>query len=88
MPRLDWQMWFAPFGPRPPWFRRLMQRLLEGEPTVLALLAKDPFPRSPPRWVRAVLYAYRFTTPPERSASGDWWSRTELEIYSPPVSLR
>jgi hypothetical protein len=81
-------MWFAPFGPPPVWFKALEQRLLEGEPTVLALLAKNPFPDAPPRFVRAVRYEYRFTTPSMREQTGEWWFRTRGPIYSPPVSLR
>ena len=54
-PRLDWQMWFAALSEyeREPWFERFCRRLLEGSPAVLALLAGNPFPREPPRFVRA-----------------------------------
>ena len=50
-PRLDWQMWFAALGnyQQNPWFISFCQRLLEGSPDVLALLAKNPFPSKPPR---------------------------------------
>ena len=47
-PRLDWQMWFAALGYPPPWFMRLLARLLEGVPEVLALLDGNPFPEHPP----------------------------------------
>ena len=36
-------------------------RLLEGSNAVLQLLAYNPFPERPPRYVRALLYDYRFT---------------------------
>ena len=89
MPRLDWQMWFEALARRPnPWFRLLLQRLLEGEPAVLALLAEDPFPGRPPRFVRAVKYDYEFTTAAERRDSGRWWKRRETAIFHPPVSRR
>ena len=41
-PRLDWQMWFAALDDprRLPWFSRFLERLLENEPTVTALLEK------------------------------------------------
>jgi len=44
-PRLDWQMWFAALGSyrRNPWFVRFLNRLLEGSPSVLQLLANKPF---------------------------------------------
>ena len=45
MPRLDWQMWFEALSNRPnTWFRRFLNRLLENEPAVLALLERSPFP--------------------------------------------
>jgi predicted DCC family thiol-disulfide oxidoreductase YuxK len=87
-PRLDWQMWFAALGnyQQNQWFVRLMARLLEGSPAVLGLLASNPF-ESPPRYVRALLYEYRFTTPAERRASGAWWVREARGTYFPQVSL-
>jgi hypothetical protein len=92
MPRLDWRLWFSalrsPFAPQEPWFEALLQRILQGEPAVLALLAENPFPDRPPRYVRAVLYEYEFTTRAERAASGNWWKRQEARIFHPPVSLR
>jgi hypothetical protein len=84
-PRLDWQMWFAALGgaQNNRWFSRLMVRLLEGRPDVLALIASNPFPDHPPKAVRATLYEYRFTKPGE---SG-WWTRERLGPYFPEVSL-
>ena len=86
MPRLDWQMWFAALAApsHPPWFQSLLQALLEGRPQVLALLAHDPIAGKPPRYVRAVLYRYRFTT----HRGTDWWQREEQGLYVPPVALR
>ena len=88
-PRLDWQMWFAALGsPRSqPWFYGLMQGLLTNSPSVLRLLGTNPFPDHPPRFVRALLYQYHFTTTAERRANGDWWKREEKREYLPPVSL-
>lgn len=88
-PRLDWQMWFAALGSYEdnPWFLHLAERLLEGSNEVLALLESNPFPERPPRFVRAVLYDYRFTTPSEKSQTDDWWSREQLGLYLPAVSL-
>jgi predicted DCC family thiol-disulfide oxidoreductase YuxK len=90
MPRLDWQMWFAALGDAQsnPWFENFMIRLLEGSPPVTKLLAYDPFPDHPPRYLRAVLYDYHFTTAAERRATGAWWTRKEVGIYFPVVSLR
>jgi hypothetical protein len=89
-PRLDWQMWFAALSnyERNPWFVQLVLRLLDGEPDVLALFEVDPFPDAPPRFVRARLYEYRFTSWEERRETGDWWKRSALGDYLPPVSKR
>jgi predicted DCC family thiol-disulfide oxidoreductase YuxK len=88
-PRLDWQMWFAALGSyrENPWFGRLIVRLLEGSRDVSRLLATNPFPLEPPRYVRASLYRYRFTTFREHHESGAWWKREELREYLPTVSL-
>lgn len=87
-PRLDWQMWFAALGDvrSTPWFVHFLVRLLEGSPDVLALLAKNPFPAEPPRYVRAVLYDYRFTRRADRTAA--WWRREPRGLYCPPLSLQ
>jgi len=86
-PRLDWQMWFAALGQRPPWFDNFMVRLLQGSPTVLALLAKNPFPDKPPTFIRAQLYDYTFTNPTTRHATGAWWQSRPLGPYFPQISL-
>lgn len=84
-PRLDWQMWFAALGnhQRNAWLLRLMDRLLENEPTVLRLIRFNPFPNEPPRFVRAVAWDYRFTTSAERAATGNWWHREKQRAYAP-----
>ncbi len=87
MPRLDWQMWFAALGDvrRNPWFLNFMARLFEARPEVLALLASDPFEGKPPRYLRALVDEYRFTTFAERRASGDWWATEPRGIYLPEI---
>src|SRR5438067_9477879 len=89
-PRLDWQMWFAALaGPRQEqWFGDLMVRLLQNEPAVTRLLARNPFPDKPPKYVRAILYKYQFTTSEERRATGAWWKRREIGEFFPEASLR
>ena len=84
-PRLDWQMWFAALGTYRdnPWFLSLCTRLLEGSPEVLALLASNPFPEGPPRYLRAALYTYHFTDPAMRRTAGAWWRREARGFYCP-----
>ncbi len=84
-PRLDWQMWFAALRGfrRAPWFRAFLARLLEGSEPVTGLLARNPFPDEPPRYVRALLYRYRFTDREERRRTGRWWKRERTGLYAP-----
>jgi hypothetical protein len=88
-PRLDWQMWFAALGNyrNNPWIVNFMFRLLQGSPEVLALVERNPFPSTPPRYVRAQLYEYRFTAWEERRQTGAWWQRESRGAYLPPISL-
>jgi hypothetical protein len=88
-PRLDWQMWFAALGDyrQNPWFVSLLERLLRNTPEVTRLLERNPFPANPPRYVRARLYEYRFTTLEERRTTGAWWKRDDNGEYLPAISL-
>jgi hypothetical protein len=88
--RLDWLMWFAAMsGPTDhPWFIVLLTRLLENDRPAIKLLRHNPFPHGPPRFVRALLYRYRFTTRSERQETGAWWHRTLVGEYVPPLRLR
>jgi hypothetical protein len=88
-PRLDWQMWFAALSyyENHPWFTRFLFRLLDGSPSVLALMESNPFPRTPPRYVRAVMYDYRFTSVFEARQRGAWWQRERRGVYCPTLSL-
>jgi lipase maturation factor 1 len=85
-PRLDWQMWFAALEnyQQNRWFVNFMTRLLEGQPVVLRLLRYNPFPNAPPKYVRASLYLYHFTSFGEKG----WWKREPRGLYFPPVSLK
>ena len=90
-PRLDWQMWFAALQgdyQNTYWFLNFMGSLLRGNPEVLKLLADNPFPDTPPRYVRATLYNYRFTDLATKRSDGMWWDREWRRIYCPAISLR
>lgn len=88
--RLDWLMWFAALSPSyaEGWFPRFVQGLLSGDARMSRLLRRDPFTGTPPRWIRARFYHYRFTTRLERRRSGQWWSRDLVGTFLPPVTLR
>lgn len=89
-PRLDWQMWFAALGSyrANPWFTNFMSQILAGSPEVLNLLEKNPFPESPPKYLRASVYEYNFTNLETRRTTGDIWSRELKGLYLPVLSLR
>jgi hypothetical protein len=88
--RLDWLMWFAAMSSPMyhEWFVPFVVKLLEADPPTLRLLRGDPFGGARPRFVRATLYLYRFTTPRERRDSGAWWVRSRVDEYLQPVALR
>ncbi|OBF02890.1 hypothetical protein A5730_23170 [Mycobacterium sp. ACS4054] len=87
--RLDWLMWFAAISPgyAQPWLTPFLQRLLRNDRPTLRLLRRNPFPDAPPRYVRALLYEYRFTTPAELHRDRAWWHRTLIGGYVRPMAL-
>ncbi len=89
-PRLDWQMWFAALGSYQdnPWFLSFCGQLLRGSPEVLRLLDKNPFPHTPPRYLRALMYEYHFTDGTMRRRTGLWWRRELKGFYCPTLSLQ
>ncbi len=88
--RLDWLMWFAALSPdyANPWFVPFVARLLQNDGPTLSLMSGNPFPGKAPVWIRAELYDYKFTTPAERRATGNWWKRTLEGEYLRPISLQ
>jgi hypothetical protein len=88
-PRLDWQMWFAALeDPRDlSWFSNFLRRLLENDPAVTALLARNPFPNQPPVFVRAQFYDYTYADA-EQKSQGLWWNRRLLGQYFPVARLK
>ncbi len=88
--RLDWLMWFAALSNyrQQAWFVHFLAKLLQGDADTLALLRTNPFPNAPPRYIRAELYEYHFTTPEEKKQTGLWWNRQLVGPYFPAVSLQ
>ena len=78
-PRLDWMMWFVPQSPLfLPWFERFLERLSEGSPAVLDLMANAPFAGQPVPHIRVSVYRYRFASPELHRRTGQWWEREYL----------
>jgi hypothetical protein len=88
--RLDWMMWFAALSPAYAgvWFGALVERLLRNDRDTLKLLRRSPFPPDrPPRYVRARLFRYRYTSLRELRATGACWDRIFVREYLPPTRL-
>jgi hypothetical protein len=85
-PRLDWQMWFAAMGTpgQYQWTLHLVWKLLHNDPGTLSLFGGNPFPDHPPRYIRAVLYRYRFAAP--GNPQHLWWERDRLSLWLPALS--
>jgi hypothetical protein len=87
-PRFDWNLWFASLGSwlENPFVPRTEELLLDGDPDVLSLFRDNPFPSAPPKYVRAVLWQYWFSTREERRTQGIWWTRQQLGNYAPTLT--
>jgi hypothetical protein len=96
--RLDWLMWFLPFGVHvtatgiaPPryerWFLIFVKKLLENDAATLRLLKHNPFEGEPPVFIRALFYHYEYVTAPERRETGAVWKRRLVDAYLRPVCL-
>ncbi|MGH8093181.1 MAG: lipase maturation factor family protein [Chthoniobacterales bacterium] len=84
--RLDWQMWFAAMGSpnEYPWTLNLIWKLLHNDQGAVSLFRFNPFPKKPPRYIRAVLYRYSFVRP---NPQGLWWKRERLGLWLPPLAV-
>jgi hypothetical protein len=84
--RIDWQMWFAAMEnyEQNPWLVHFVYKLLKGDHLAIGLLKSNPFPNTPPRYIRAELYEYHFT---RDHSNGSWWERKWEAHYLPVLSL-
>jgi hypothetical protein len=87
-PRFDWNLWFASLGSwsEYPIVPRTEEALLVNDHDVLQLFAGNPFTAAPPKYVRAVLWQYWFTSMAEKRATGNWWRRQLLGTYAPTIA--
>jgi hypothetical protein len=86
-PRFEWNLWFASLGD---WQQNNMvpfteEELLNNDAAVVALFRGNPFGQGPPRYVRAVLWQYWFTTMDEKRHTGNWWKRNLMGLYGPEI---
>jgi hypothetical protein len=66
-----------------PWTLHFVWKLLHNDPGTLSLLGGNPFPLSPPHYIRAQLYRCHF------APSGDpaWWKREPIGEWLPALSI-
>jgi hypothetical protein len=85
--RLDWQMWFAAMASPDdyPWTLHLQWKLLHNDPGATGLFASNPFPHTPPHYIRAVLYRYNFVKSGDKP--GRWWSREKINNWIPAMNV-
>jgi hypothetical protein len=88
-PRFDWNLWFSSLGG---WRQNDIvplteEKLLVNDADVLSLFRGNLFPQAPPRYVRAVLWQYWFTTIEEKRSTGNWWRREYLGLYAPELTM-
>ena len=86
-PRFDWNLWFASLTD---WQQATIvplteEHLLMGDQEVLSLFCGNPFPNAPPKYIKAVLWQYWFTTMAEKRQTGDWWRRQLVGLYAPEL---
>ncbi len=86
-PRFEWNLWFASLGDWTEYqFVVLTEEgLLQNQPDVLELFARNPFSHAPPQRVRAVIYQYWFTDLKTQRETGMWWRRQLLGDYAPAL---
>jgi len=84
-PRIDWQIWFAAMASPAeyPWTLHFVWKLLHNDRGTLSLLANNPFPDAPPRYIRARLYRYQFAPIGEKA----WWKRQPIGEWLPALSV-
>ncbi|HET9419136.1 MAG TPA: lipase maturation factor family protein [Chthoniobacterales bacterium] len=83
-PRIDWQIWFAAMSSPAeyPWTLHFVWKLLHNDRGTLSLIANNPFPDAPPRYIRARLFRYHFAPLGEKA----WWQREPIGEWLPALS--
>ena len=88
-PRFEWNLWFASLGDwrQNQWVVIVEEQLLKNDADVLGLFRGNPFAQQQPRYVRAVLWQYWFTSMEEKRRTGNWWRRNWMGRYAPTLEL-
>jgi len=83
-PRIDWQIWFAAMQTpgQNPWMFTFIKKLLNNDKNTLSLIANNPFPHKPPKYIRVQHYIYSFAPPRFKAV----WEREFIGPWLPPMS--
>jgi len=83
-PRIDWQIWFAAMETpgQNPWMFTFIKKLLDNDKDTLSLIAKNPFPDKPPKYIRVEHYIYKFAPLGSKAV----WEREFIGPWLTPVS--
>lgn len=89
-PRLDWQLWFASLEEPNSnlWIKSLLKKIIIGDKNILRLFEVNPFPVKPPKFARAALYEYKFSSFQEKEFEKVWWQRKFIGLYTPIVDSK
>lgn len=85
--RLDWAAWYpwSQVRGRNEWVPHFIWNLLHNDPGTLSLIANNPFPDKPPKWIRVMTYRYKFA--PLGNPDGAWWTRELVGTHIKPLSV-
>merc|ERR1711990_465063 len=62
-----------------------VSKLFSNSPAALTLVKHNPFPSTPPNFIRIEKWLYHFTTPEERAETGHYWKRDNRSLYASPI---
>lgn len=65
----------------------MITKLLQGSKPVGKLLRYNPYPDTPPKYIRVQFYSYEYTTWQERKETGNWWKRKNIGMYATKMEL-
>lgn len=95
-PRLDWQLWFSALShsqsSRDIYLHSLALRLLSNSKSVLELFSSNPFPDSPPQYIKISKLRYHFSDYSELKSGKyvpeNWWKiDSKRLVYLPKMQL-
>lgn len=87
-PRFDFKFYDASISKphNQKWLYPLVQRLLQNEPAVVKLLDEDHVPSNPPKYIRASLYHFSYTSWFDGNST-TFWTRERVNDYFPAYTL-